>query len=135
MQLPDLPVISGKTTSTTSPTTTNTDLNAEATTKQDLPVETTTAPKPTSLTVETTDTTVNKVHEEGASSVIVNRNTGLNVEMSPENNMDILSETTDAALNVEMELGMNKDGSVTGLNVEMPRGIRLKDLMKLLMLL
>ena len=122
MQLPDLPDINGKTASTTSPTTTNTciDLNAEATTRQDLPVEMTTALKPTNLTVEMTDTTATKVHEEGASSATDNMNTGLNVETSPENNMDILSETIDAALNVEMELGINKDGSVTGLNVETP---------------
>ena len=68
MQLPDLPDISGKTANTTSPPTTNTDLNAETTSinnrigetvRQGLPVEMTTAPKPTSLTVKTTDTTTN----------------------------------------------------------------------------
>ena len=120
MQLPDLPDTNGKTASMTSPTATDTctDLNAEATTRQDLPVEMTTALKSKSLTVETTDTTVTKVHEEGASSAADNMNTGLNVEMSPENNLDILSETIDAALNVETELSTNKDGPVTGLNVE-----------------
>ena len=93
-------------------------MNAETTTRQGLPVEMTTAPKPTCLTVETTDATANKVQVERASPVAVNSNTGLNVETSPANNTDRLSETTDAALNVATELGINKDGSVTGLNVE-----------------
>ena len=50
-------------------------MNAEATTRQDLPVEMTTALKSTSLTVETTNTTVTKVHEDGASSAANKMNT------------------------------------------------------------
>ena len=119
MQLPDLPVTNVKTTLLTA-TDTCTDLNSEATTRQDLPVEMMTALKSTSLTVETTTTTTteNKVQEDGVSSASNNLNTGLNVETSPENNLDTPIETIDIALNVEMDLNTKKDGPVTGLNVE-----------------
>ena len=111
MQLPDLPVTA---------TDICTDLNGEATTRQDLPVEMMTTLKSTSLTVETTTTTTseNKVQEGGASSAADNLNTGLNVEMSPENNLDTPIETINVALNVETDLNTKKDGPVTGLNVE-----------------
>ena len=124
MQLPDLPVTA---------TDTCTDLNSEATTRQDLPVEMTTTPKSTSLTVETTvkiklqqrrkldmvrKDSENKVQEDGASSAANNLNTGLNVEMSPDNSLDMPIETINIALNVETDLNTQKVGPVTGLNAE-----------------
>ena len=57
-----------------------------------------------------------KVQEDGASSAA--DNTGLNVETSPENNLDTPIETINVALNVEMDINTKKDGPVTGLNVE-----------------
>ena len=38
--------------------------------------------------------------------------------MSPENNLDTPIETINIALNVETDLNTQKDGPVTGLNVE-----------------
>ena len=107
-QLPDLPVTTNDTC---------TDLNGEATAMQDLPVETTTAQKVTSLTVETTTmTSETNVQEDIASSAA--DDTGLNVKTSSENNLDTPTESINVVLNVETDLNTKEDGPVTGLNVE-----------------
>ena len=84
---------------------------------QDLPVETTTAQKVTSLTVETTTmTSETNVQEDIASSAA--DDTGLNVKTSSENNLDTPTESINVVLNVETDLNTKEDGPVTGLNVE-----------------